>query len=281
MLKQLLAAAAIAAATGVANAADPVEMLPVTPDAMPSPVISGYGEIYGAGYLSVADGDEEWAWGGGGVGRVNVPFDMRWNFQSDAFVDYLDFEGGSALSLGGFGHAYWRDPASHAVGLLGGITELIVFPDGDDTADAQIFSIGAEGQIYSGNTTFYGQGVYGYINVAGDSGDVVNLRGVARHFFNPNLRLDAELAYSWLGGSGGTEVDTYSGALQVFHRFANSPVAIFGRYDADYIEIDSTDDGWVHTFMVGFRIMSGTETLLEEDRYGATMDTGKGLFSVY
>ena len=268
-------------ATSTALAAGPtVETLPVAAeDYSPMPGISGHLEVYGAGYLATDGDHEEWVWGLGGIGRVNVPFDERWNFQGDAMIDHNEMDGGSVTGLSGFGHVYWRDPNSHAIGIVGGITELIVSADGGDTEDAQLFSIGPEAQVYLDNITVYGQASYTLAEADGNSMDIFNLRGVGRYFFNPNLRLDGEVGFSWVDGDGDS-VDIWSGATQLTYRLANSPVALFGRYNIDNLS-SGGDDLWVHTFMAGFRTTFGAKTLLEEDRYGATMDTGSSLFSLF
>lgn len=269
MKHTVLAALFASAATG-AIAAD------VAVDAPASvPGMSGYGEVYLGGLNVRVEGESDTVWAAGGAVRLNMPMDERWNLQGDATIDYIasgsDIE--SATSYGGALHLYWRDPGAYAVGAFATLSEI------RQDSDATTWTVGPEAQVYLDNVTFYGQVYFGQMNLVDDL-DVFGLRGVVRYFAQPNLRFDAELGYrktSW-DGFVDLDVETVSAALQANYRFEGSPMTVFGRYQYEdaTMSVSGTDDNTnSHKFLVGLRASFGTGTLLEEDRYGATMDTAR------
>jgi hypothetical protein len=140
-------------------------------------------------------------------------------------------------------------------------------------------SAGPEAQVYFGNFTLYGQAYYGELDLR-DTGfqrafDFWGGRGVVRYFALPNLRFDAELGYRRLDidfGSG--HLDTVIAAVQAMYRFESTPISLFGRYQFENNLGESSDENLeTNKFTVGVRASFGTETLFDEDRYGATMDT--------
>ncbi|UVK36489.1 hypothetical protein LHFGNBLO_003407 [Mesorhizobium sp. AR10] len=267
---RLLLGAAIAATATSAFAADAVAPIVMEPE-IAQPHISGYVEAYLGGlYLSTDFGDEN-ATTAGGAGRVNFPIDSRWNVQTDAFVDSLWVEGLNIYGYGGAVHGYWRDPSAYA---LGGFASLTGYGgDGFGDADIYSFAVGPEAQAYFGNVTVYGQVYYGQLRASGSPEHIDNWggRGVVRYFAQDNLRFDAELGFSRLSVFG-TDLDTVTGALQAMYRFSGTPVSVFGRYQLDHISADGTDLN-VHKYVIGLRASFGSDTLLDEDRNGATMDT--------
>lgn len=243
-----------------------------------TPGMSGYGDLYLGGLNIRVDGNNDTVWSLGGAARLNMPFDERWNMQADATIDHFasgsDVDG--ATSYGGALHLYWRDPGAYAIGGFASLSEYK--QDGGDGATT--WTVGPEAQVYLGNVTLYGQAYFGQMDLIDDL-DVFGLRGVARYFAQPNLRFDAELGYrktSW-DGFMDMDVETISAALQANYRFEGSPMTVFGRYQYD--DATMSVAGWddansnSHKFLVGLRASFGTGTLLEEDRYGATMDTAR------
>ncbi|CDX12460.1 conserved hypothetical protein [Mesorhizobium sp. ORS 3324] len=92
-----------------------------------------------------------------------------------------------------------------------------------------------------------------------------------RYFAQENLRFDGELGFSRLSASG-EHLDTVTAALQATYRFSGTPFAVFGRYQLDHLS-EPFGHLNVHKYLIGLRASFGSNSLLDEDRNGATMDT--------
>lgn len=269
---RLLMGAAIAATATSAFAADAVSPI-VMDQPIAAPHISGYVEAYLGGLYLTVPGDHLTGTSAGGAGRVNFPIDARWNIQTDAIVDSLWIQGTNLYGYGGAVHGYWRDPSAYALGGFASITGY----GGDFFGGQSIynFSVGPEAQVYMGNVTLYGQVYYGQLRDSSSSQhyDDWGGRGVVRYFAQDNLRFDGELGFSRISGFGG-HLDTATVALQAMYRFSGTPLSVFGRYQLDH-ETASGSSGSVdiHKYVIGLRASFGSDTLLDEDRNGATMDT--------
>jgi hypothetical protein len=136
----------------------------------------------------------------GGDLRLNFPIDDGWTFQLDlagesGFVDNSnDNYTGSVL---GGGHVSWRDPSEWLLGGFVGIGNG--FNADDDTVTTWL--IGAEGQFYLTDWTFYGQLAYldAYdVTVGADDAfrDAWIGRGVVRYFLGADGKLEGELSYA-------------------------------------------------------------------------------------
>jgi len=269
MYRFLLGAAIAATATSAFAADAPV----VLDQELAQPHISGYVEAYLGGLYLTAEGEHENATTAGGAGRVNFPIDSRWNIQTDAVIDSLWIEGQNLYGYGGAVHGYWRDPSAYALGGFATITGYggDVFGGGSPTL--YNFTVGPEAQMYVGNVTLYGQVYYGQLRATGESEhfDTWGGRGVVRYFAQDNLRFDGELGFSRFS-FGGEHLDTVTAALQAMYRFSGTPVSLFGRYQLDHVSEGGFDVN-VHKYVIGLRASFGSDTLLDEDRNGATMDT--------
>jgi hypothetical protein len=267
---RFLLGAAIAATASSAYGADAVAPI-VMDQELAQPHVSGYVEAYLGGLYVTSDFGNQSATTAGGVGRVNLPIDSRWNIQADAFVDSLWVQGFNLYGYGGAIHGYWRDPNAYALGGFATITGY----GGDDFSGENIYNVavGPEAQVYMGNVTLYGQAYYGQIRAGGSSEHLDNWggRGVVRYFAQDNLRFDAELGYSTVS-LGGEHLNTVTGALQAMYRFSGTPWSVFGRYQLDHLSVAGQSEN-IHKYVAGFRASFGSDTLLDEDRNGATMDT--------
>jgi opacity protein-like surface antigen len=239
-------------------------------EAMESPIvaprISGYGEIY-LGGLKFSDEDDT-LWTGGGTARVNIPFAQRWNIQIDGTYDRVWDSFNRTDGIGGAVHAYYRDPNLFAAGLFASIKDF-----GGDIEGVYDYAGGPEAQVYFGNLTLYGQAYYGKDHVGDfiDDLDEWGVRGVARYFVRKNLRLDAEIAYN-VTDAGSVSFDTVGMSVQAMYRFDATPWSVFGRYQFDRLTIESNDID-TNKFLIGIRASFGSDSLFDEDRNGATMDT--------
>lgn len=231
-----------------------------------APRISGYGEIY-LGGLKFSDEDDT-LWTGGGTARVNIPFAQRWNIQIDGTYDRVWDSFNRTDGIGGAVHAYYRDPNLFAAGLFASIKDF-----GADIEGVYDYAGGPEAQVYFGNLTLYGQAYYGKDHVGDfiDDLDEWGVRGVARYFVRKNLRLDAEIAYN-VTDAGSVSFDTVGMSVQAMYRFDATPWSVFGRYQFDRLTIESNDID-TNKFLIGIRASFGSDSLFDEDRNGATMDT--------
>lgn len=275
-MKMFMFGAATVAISAPAFAADIVQ--PVT---MKEPAYetlspwSGHVEGYlgGVRYNIEDEGDTYWTFGGDA--RVNYAVNPRWNMQGDLFFDRvnIDVAGDNIYDYGAAGHAYWRDPSSFALGAFASIRG---WGGEEDLDDLYGFRVGPEAQLYFDRVTLYGQAYMGQLRSPefSDPLDQWGIRGVVRYFAHENLRFDGELAFDSVDsffGSG--NIDTFTVAAQANYRFTGTPLTVFGRYQFEDFSVDGEGvDVDTHKFIVGLRGSFGSDTLLEEDRSGATMD---------
>ncbi len=279
-MKQLLMGVSLAALTAPAFAADPIVYVEEPMVVAQRSPFSGHIEAYLGGLNISEGGDDETYLVYGGTGRLNWAINDRWNLQGDVFYDNIDTDeiGGSISGLGGAVHAYWRNPDSFAVGVWGSYSGFEV---GSTSQDVDQYRVGPEFQIYAGNWTIYGQGYYGQLDLGPAEADLWGARGVVRYFAHENLRFDGEIGYHTLG-AGGQNIDTLTLALQANYRFAGTPLTVFGRYQYDMLSGNVASlDADLHKFVIGVRGSFGSNSLLDEDRYGATMDTPRNNIIVY
>ncbi len=238
-----------------------------------SPQISGYVEGYLGGVRWTDGRRSDTDFGYGGAARINVPFNARWNAQGDLAGDWINVKQENA-TIGMYSaalHGYWRDPGSFAVGAFANWQGTSF--DGE-MSDLYAILAGPQAQIYFDKVTLYGQAYFGQMRSTSSDQQfgTWGVRGVARYYMNPNLRLSAEAAYFSVDiGSG---VNTLAFATQADYRFDNSPISVFGRYQFENLSVSGTSFTFdSHKLSVGLRLAFGTGTLLDEDRSGATMDT--------
>jgi hypothetical protein len=252
---------------------------PMTDDPVKSLGVSGHIEAYLGGVKIDAGFGDDSFFSYGGAARLNFPVNDRWNVQGEVTTDWISQGGDRLGSYGGVLHGYWRNPSSYAFGAFAAY-EAYSFSFGGPAPDIRSWSVGPEAQVYFDNVTLYGQAYYGQISSAGMGNEITRwgLRGVARYFFTPNLMASAELGYGKLDFSGDS-LTTLTLAAQGNYRFDNSPVSLFGRYQFEHLSADGTSStANVHKLVAGVRLSFGSTTLLEEDRYGATMDTARPNF---
>lgn len=268
-MKRLLASALLATVTSSAFAADVVAPIVEEP-VIAGPRMSGHIEAYLGGVWLRAEDTRFDGWTAGGAARLNYPIDARWNVQGDLFGDGMWFDDVDLNSYGGALHAYWRDPSRFALGAFATISGY-----GGDAApeDFYSFAVGPEAQVYFDNVTLYGQVYYGQVRQSGFSehADIWGARGVVRYFAQPNLRFDGEIGYRSVDISDGA--DSVMLALQGNYRFDGTPWTLFGRYQYDHVTVSDNID--IHKLVLGVRATFGADTLLDEDRNGATMDVAR------
>lgn len=214
----------------------------------------------------------------GGALRVNIPAGGDLSFQLDfqgesAFVDDTSKNyTGSVLSGG---HLSWRDPTQWLLGGFAGIGNG--FNAFDETATTYL--IGAEGQYYLTDWTFYGQ--LGYTDAdESDTGTPDAFRnawfgrGVARFFMDGNTKLEGELSYaSGENDTDADDMDVWGWGLRYERAVPSMDAGLFLAYQGNYYD-NSTEARTLteHTLKLGLSFAFGIEGQKYVDRHGATLD---------
>lgn len=273
---------------GAAYAAD----LPVkAPVAEPIPALSGYLELYTGGAWNnetESDGSENSrAWVLGGAGRVNYWWSPNASVQFDVQGDGANYTGQtsgptrfSAHSYLIAAHASWRDQRG-LIGVFAGAGDA----SPDELAPAAIrHGIGGvEGQLYWNQFTLYGQAGYdstiGGLSSGPGTLDTIwawFVRGTARYYVNPNLRLEGTLLYAngshdFTVGVPNVGFESLLWRAKLEYKFNASPFAIFGAYQGARTTF-SDERVFDHRLLAGLRIYFGDKTLRANDMSGATLD---------
>jgi hypothetical protein len=305
-IRLLTGAAAFIIAATVAQAAD---MPAKAPRLVEQPQqVSGYVELYGGwartkdnstfcnpgGCSSFSDSANGWTLGG--AGRVTYWWAPNYSLQLDAQGEGTsykfnfgggDFTRSSSHSYLIGGHANWRDPQRGLIGIFGGAGDATSFILGDSMRHGLI---GAEGQVYWGPVTLYGQAGYnstlgGISSFFFDSFQAWFARGTARVYVNPNFRLEGTVLYAngdvdYVSGVPFTQdFETLLWRAKAEYKFASSPFSIFATYEGSRTKYDSTGPGFTvaekitdHRVMGGIRLYINENTLQWNDRNGTTLD---------
>jgi hypothetical protein len=277
-LNQLLLGIAALAFTGGAQAAD----LPVKASAKAAevPKVSGViGSFTGGTWVS-GDVDHSSQWIYGGEARVNWWFAPNWSIQTDLEAEgtgqYQDTGDGRIMGTVGK-HLTWRDPSRGALGILGGYTMTNILAGLGSTSRT---FFGGEGQLYLGNFTLYGQGGGTWFHNSTNNETVWDnawfIRGVARWFITPNDKLQGEIGYAsgrdLLDGDDPNVVNW--GMLYERNKFLGTPFSAYLEY-AGFRYKQYNDHITENLVMVGMKIYFNQDTLLSNDRTGATFDMPK------
>lgn len=305
LIRLLTSSAALVFAATVANAADmPVKARPVLPEAAPQ--VSGYVEVYG-GWASTRFSASECIVGGpcdtfsqrirgwalGGAGRGNYWIAPNMSVQLDAQAEGTSYEidvGPTSINSSNHsyligGHMNWRDSQRGLIGVFAGAGDA----GGLSFLGSQRHVVaGGEAQLYWNQFTFYVQG--GYDTVTGDSfiePSAWFVRGTGRYFLTPNTMLEGTVLYAngevdfrEIGPAVSWGFDTWLWEAKLEHRFATTPFSGFVKYRGSQTEYDRLFDGnsftegkvTDHRVVVGLRLYMGDNTLLSNDRRGATLD---------
>jgi hypothetical protein len=278
-------------AVGAAQAADLSAMPVKAPVVAPPPALSGYLELYTGGAWNheseAGEPENSHAWVLGGAGRINYWWSPTASAQFDVQADGASYTGQttgptrfSAHSFMVGAHVNRRDQS----GLIG------LFAGGGDASPDELAPGavrhglgGVEGQLYWNALTLYGQAGYDSTigSLSSGPGTIDNIhawfvRGTARFYLNPDLRLEGTVLYAngahdFTAGAPSVGFDETLWRAKVEHKFAGSPFAIFGTYQgtrtafADEVVFD-------HRVLGGVRIYFGENTLQAGDISGATLD---------
>ncbi|MDB5570517.1 MAG: hypothetical protein JWN93_1700 [Hyphomicrobiales bacterium] len=184
------------------------------------------------------------------------------------------------------GHVFMRDSS---VGLVGVIAQAV--SNNSSYSSSREYYLGAEAQYFLGPVTLYGQAAYQnysfpfYPSSIAADGWVV--AGQARMFATPNWMFALKASYSALSSEQidgfGIDHSAWLVGVKSEYRFDASPISAFAELDyrsgkfkvagnADFVEKETRA-------MVGVKWNFGTQTLIQRDRSGASLDPIKSLMS--
>ncbi len=221
-----------------------------------------------------------------GYGRINVPFNDRWNFEFEATAQHEWRSGVSASGVGTNGHI-WASLPNAALGAFAGISTfdslgLCRFCS-SDRGTLQSVSTGLEGEMYFGNLTLGGQASIswnslGYDGPPSSSADfnTWQLRGYAAYYFTPDDMLGGEVKYTdpppIIRNVTVPGQYTWEFIGRAEHRFAGTPFSVWaaGSYATDVDAPALITSATTHTWsaLVGFRFLMDEpgSTLQSHDR---------------
>jgi hypothetical protein len=200
---------------------------------------------------------------------VNIPAPERWNVEVEARGNWVSSDShGRGSDAGAFVHLYWRDPGRLAVGGFAGYSALTIFTN----QHGRMWTAGGEVQAYLDNLTLYGQ-VAGFSSSASSGWlyfDGFFIRGTARAFVRPNLRLQLDTQWSRLNNTDRIDILTLMGTAE--YRFQDCFLSAFASVRWDRADPVSNQRYDTTRFMLGIRGYFGSGSLLDNDRRGAPMD---------
>ena len=250
------------------------------------------------GVVFIGDDDidlDDWVFDARATGAYifanNIGFqgDLTMAIQNLGEVDFEGDVGLDAKTTDLAAHLFYREPGSWLIGVIGqyGFTS---FDFGGEGVDFDRYYLGLEGQAYFGAFTLYAQG--GYANVSMDNdftpdADGFFLNGQLRYFATPNWVFVGSAGYQGLESSDNgftVDFDTLTLGLHTEYRIDNTPFSLTLSYDYTTTNFDAEGEDAdldESRIMAGIKLNLGTQTLLERDRAGASLDPVRpALFAV-
>ena len=215
-----------------------------------------------------------------GNASVVLPFGDFWSAQIDILGENVLTDGDdndqyeSMAAVGG--HLSWHMGDSGLIGILAGYG--FGSPTDEETWRGGI--VGIEGQAYFNQFTLYGQAAL--LGIGEDDEDegfddsAFLLRAVARYFVHEDFKLEGEVAY--IRGDNVIDDDDdgkgWEWGVMAQMRLFDLPVYGSLAYRAgDWDATTEGDDANTQSVMVGLTFLFGSQSLMENDRAGAGLDT--------
>jgi hypothetical protein len=198
-------------------------------------------------------------------GRANIWLAPQFSVQVDAWDEELYFNTPTNdISIYGAAmHLSLRDPSSYLLGALISIGESF---------NIGYASAGANGQVYLGNTTLYGQAGYAWDRDGiGQSAPYVHL--VARQFLNPDVMLEGQVGWADVDFGGGGS-DLWRWAARIEAKVPQAPLSVYAEYQGMSFDGNGNSE---NAIVGGIRLLS-MPTLQANDREGATLVDYNPLF---
>jgi hypothetical protein len=218
------------------------------------------------------------------VSAYNIPIWRSVSVQLDLASEYYyrmnehtDAKSSNVLGM----HLSYRDPNRGLLGLFAANAWSDVKTGHGNSGNYDMAMFGAEAQLYRGNWTLYGQAGFAN-NTKGDPGEGFNsgwfVRGVARYFFRPDTKLEAEVSYAeaspYIDGDDKGKFTAWG--VSIDHKlfdFRSYPIYGTLAYRGAYYDATTEEDhATEHVFKAGIKILFGAATLQQNDRHGATLD---------
>jgi hypothetical protein len=263
-------------------------------DENPTPLLFGQDDLKYNGWVLGGAGRANW-WA---MSNVSVQLDAQAEGTQYKFPTLAGLSFNNHFSTLDFlvaGHANWRDPQRGLLGIFGGIGDA-----GGNAHTSNGFNsgvrhgvIGAEGQLYWNMLTLYGQAGYDATMGMGNVTFIDNVhqwfvRGTGRYFIGPNFMLEGTVQYA--NGTiehiqtgfpiPNTSFNTLLWRLKGEWRPEWGPFSLFALYEGSRADSDImpslgmpfTEKVTDNRVMAGVRLYLGQDTLLANDRNGATLD---------
>jgi hypothetical protein len=266
---------------------------PVTGPQWDAYVAAGGGYTSFENSISFPDGDDGFAGvpilgndmdGFAGDVRSSAAYQLTNGFgiQGDVVFNYQDM---NVNSSGDFStestdvaeHIFYRND-NMLVGVFGQIggTEY-----GSLATDIDRFYAGNEAQAFWGAFTLYGRAGWQMQDWADfDDADIDGffISAEARYFATDNLKLSLKGGYDTLDWDGLFDIDTIHAGGSGEYRFVGSPFSTFLSLDVSKSEVEITDFEQSEVrVLAGIKLNLGTDTLIQRDRAGASLDPVKPL----
>lgn len=174
------------------------------------------------------------------------------------------------------GHLFYRDPQRFLAGTFAQFGTITLSSSGLGYTFDQ-YAGGAEGQLYLGNTTLYGQaGVANFdlgILSPGDSFNDIFANLEVRYYLQPDFRIEGRIGFQRLTAPGVPDpTNVLTAGIGAEYRLSGTPMSLFAKYDFRHYSSDLSPDALDdHRVLVGVKVNFGTDTMLERDRNGATL----------
>ena len=215
-----------------------------------------------------------------GNASVVLPFGDFWSAQIDILGENVLTDGDdndqyeSMAAVGG--HLSWHMGDSGLIGILAGYG--FGSPTDEETWRGGI--VGIEGQAYFNQFTLYGQAAL--LGIGEDDEDegfddsAFLLRAVARYFVHEDFKLEGEVAY--IRGDNVIDDDDNGkgwewGAMAQMRLFDLPVYGSLAYRAGDWDATTEGDDAKTQSIMVGLTFLFGSQSLMENDRAGAGLDT--------
>ncbi|MGH6685074.1 MAG: tail fiber domain-containing protein, partial [Pseudolabrys sp.] len=240
----------------------------------------------------------------GGAGRGNWWATRTISTQIDIQAEGTRYNIPSALLAPGFagssstlsylagGHLNWRDSQTGLVGVFGGIGDAggNTGTFGSNNSGVRHGVIGLEGQYYWNALTLYGQAGYDSTMSMGNLAIFDNLhawflRGTGRYFFSPNFMVEGTAQYAngaaeyTSTANPNADFNTWLWRLKAEWKPDAMPFSLFATYDgsrtsyANNVTFRTASERVTENrLMAGLRLYMGQDTLLANDRTGATLN---------
>jgi hypothetical protein len=237
----------------------------------------------GGGYFDyeTTDGDDSTDLVISGSASLAMAFGKSWSAQLDVLGEQVTM--GDDLdqysSMQGIGvHLSHRMPGEGLIGVFAG------YGRGSPT-DEETWSggwVGIEGQLWLENITLAAQAALLDIsdfNGGDDEGldeDAFLLRGIGRYFFTHDVKAEVEVAYVEASNviDGDDDGNAFEWGVSVQARLADAPLyGTLSYRNGHYDATTEDDEGDVSTVSVSLSYLFGTNSLMENDRSGASLDT--------